>query len=158
MKAVLSLGSNIGNREDYLARARKALAQTPGVQLVKTSGIYETEPFGTFAQRDFLNQIVIADITITAEELLERALSIEADLGRVRVQDKGPRTVDIDLIQVGDVLSNTPKLTLPHPAAHERAFVLVPWLEADPQAVLPGFGPVKELVGTVNATSVRRYV
>jgi len=157
MKTVLSLGSNLGDRAENLAKARDLLGELPSFQIENVSSIYETEPFGAIAQPDFLNQIVIAETELPPERLLENALCIEAQLGRQRVIDKGPRTVDIDLIQMGKITADTPNLVLPHPRAAERAFVLVPWAEIDPKAVLAGVGPISEILARLDLSGVRLY-
>lgn len=157
MKAVLSLGSNLGRRFDNLQGAVDALFDAPGLRLVALSPVYETEPVGGPKQGPFLNAIVIAETTLEPHALLERAQSIENAFGRERGGERwGPRTLDVDLIAVGEVTCDDPDLTLPHPRAHERAFVLVPWADIDPDAVLPGHGRVGDLAERVGTAGVRR--
>lgn len=155
-QAVFSLGSNLGDRMEYLQGAVDALRATPGLVLTSVSGVYETKPVGLLDQPDFLNVVVVADSTLASMVMLERALAIEEVFNRVREIPGGPRTVDVDLICVGERRINSEVLTLPHPRAHERAFVLVPWLEADPSAVLIGHGRVAELVKATDASGVVR--
>ena len=155
-QAVFSLGSNLGDRMDYLQGAVDALRATPGLILTSISGVYETKPVGLLDQPDFLNGVVVADSTLASMVMLERALAIEEVFNRVREIPGGPRTVDVDLICVGERRINTEALTLPHPRAHQRAFVLVPWLEADPAATLVGHGPVAELVRATDVDGVLR--
>jgi len=100
--------------------------------------------------------VVVADSTLASNVLLDRCQAIEDALGRVRTVPGGPRTIDVDLIAVGQRVTNNDRLTLPHPHAHERAFVLVPWLEADPDAELCGHGRVADLVAGVDTSGVRR--
>lgn len=155
-QAVFSLGSNLGDRMDYLQGAVDALRATPGLILTAISGVYETRPVGLLDQPDFLNVVVVADSTLASMVMLERALAIEEVFNRVREIPGGPRTVDVDLICVGERRINTEALTLPHPRAHQRAFVLVPWLEADPAAALVGHGPVADLVRATDVDGVLR--
>ena len=151
-----SLGSNLGDRFEYLQGATNALRATPGLQITGSSSVYETTPVGLADQPDFLNIVVVADTTLASMVLLERALAIEDAYDRVRTVRNGPRTVDVDLIAVGDRRIDTEVLTLPHPRAHERAFVLLPWSEVDPKAVLVGHGPVVDLLSGLDAGGVRR--
>ncbi|MEU0564523.1 2-amino-4-hydroxy-6-hydroxymethyldihydropteridine diphosphokinase [Nonomuraea sp. NPDC005983] len=155
MKTVLAFGSNLGHRFQTLQGAIDSLFDAPGLDFVTASPVYETEPVGGPAgQEPYLNAIVIAETTLAPRTLLERVQSEEAAFGRVRRERWGPRTIDIDLITVGDVISDDPELTLPHPRAHERAFVLVPWLQIDPDGVLPGRGRVADLLVGVDQSGV----
>ena len=153
-RTVLSLGSNLGDRMDNLQEAVDALFDAPGLTFVALSPVYETAPWGGIEQSDFLNVVVLAETRIPPERLLERVLSIEDAMRRERVIRWGPRTLDIDIVTFGDFVSDDPDLTLPHPHAHERAFVLVPWAAVDPGAVLPGRGSVAELVAAVGTGGV----
>jgi 2-amino-4-hydroxy-6-hydroxymethyldihydropteridine diphosphokinase len=137
------MGSNIGDRLDYLQGGLDGLFDTPRITFLAVSPVYETTPVGGPEQPDYLNAVVIAETSMPAQAVLERCLSLEDAYGRVRDERWGPRTLDLDLIIYGDEVSNSPGLTLPHPRAHERAFVLAPWLDADPQAQIPGCGPVR---------------
>lgn len=143
-RAVLALGANLGDRAAALQEALDALAAQ--VRIVAVSAIFQTEPVGGPAQPDFYNAVAIADTDLSASALLDLAHRIEAAAGRVRTIRWGPRTLDVDIIAVDDERSDDPALTLPHPRAHQRAFVLLPWLDADPAAVLPGHGAVAALV------------
>lgn len=151
-----SLGSNLGDRVEYLQSAVDLLKTTPGLTVTDVSSVYETDPVGLADQPDFLNIIVLAESTVASTVMLERAHAIEEGLDRVRTVRNGPRTIDIDLIAVGDRVINGDLITLPHPRAHERAFVLVPWLEVDPAAVLVGHGPVAALVERLDTSGVHR--
>ncbi|MCG5215389.1 2-amino-4-hydroxy-6-hydroxymethyldihydropteridine diphosphokinase [Streptosporangium sp. KLBMP 9127] len=155
MKVVLSLGSNLGRRFDTLQGAIDAIFDAPGLAFVAVSPVYETDPVGGPEQGPYLNAVVIAETMLEPRALLERAQSVEDSFGRARGERWGPRTLDVDLIVVGDQSCDDGELTLPHPRAHERAFVLVPWAEADPTAVLPGHGPVAELAASVGTAGVR---
>lgn len=154
--AVFSLGSNLGDRLEYLQGATAALRATPGLKIAGISSVYETTPVGLTDQPDFLNLVVVTDSTLASMVMLERALAIEDAYARVRTVQWGPRTVDVDLIAVGDRVLHGETLTLPHPRAHERAFVLVPWLEIEPEAVLVGHGRVADLIAGLDASGVRR--
>ena len=154
--AVLALGSNLGDRQDILQGAVDAIVGLPGVRVTAVSPVYETVPVGGPAQPDYLNAVVLADAARPALELLDRLHEIEAAFDRVRLVRWGPRTLDLDIIVVGGERSDNPELTLPHPRAHERAFVLAPWHDVDPDAVLPGHGPVAELLAQADRTGLRR--
>lgn len=154
--AVFSLGSNLGERFDYLQGATNALRSTPGLKITGISSVYETTPVGLLDQPDFLNLVVVTESTLASMVMLERALAIEDAYARVRVIAGGPRTVDVDLIAVGDRRLAGKTLILPHPRAHERAFVLLPWSEVDPDAVLVGHGRIADLLAGLDASGVRR--
>lgn len=148
--AVLSLGANLAEPIPALRDAVRRLGMLPGAVLA-TSEVFATEPVGGVPQDDFANVTVILRVDCTPEALLESCLAIEADAGRLRVGPAwGPRVLDIDLIDVrdarGPIRSGSPVLTLPHPRARERGFVLMPWLQVDPTAVLTDAGPVRALV------------
>ena len=154
--AVLALGSNLGDRQDILQGGVDAIVGIEGVRLTAVSPVYESAPAGGPPQPDYLNAVVLADITISARELLDQLHEVEAAFDRVRLVRWGPRTLDIDIITVAGEQSDDPDLTLPHPRAHERAFVLAPWRDVDPGAVLPGYGPVADLLAHVDQTGIRR--
>jgi len=153
---VLALGSNLGDRQDILQGAVDAIVGLPGVRVTAVSPVYETVPVGGPAQPDYLNAIVLADAARPARELLDRLHEIEAAFDRLRVVRWGPRTLDIDVIDFGGERSDDPELTLPHPRAHERAFVLGPWRDVDPDAALPGRGPVADLLAEADRSGLRR--
>ena len=152
---VLSLGSNLGDRLGQLRRAVDLLVAGSPLTLRAVSGVYETDPVGGPEQPDYYNIVLLADAATTPLDLLRHCQSVERALDRVRVQRWGPRTIDVDIICFGDLRSDDPVLTLPHPRAHERAFVLVPWLAVDPAAHLPGHGPVADLLAGLDPTAVR---
>ncbi len=155
-QAVIALGSNLGDRLATLQGALDALAGPPGLEIVAVSPVYETAPVGGPEQADFLNAVVIAATRLPARAVLERCHRVEAAFGRVRGVVWGPRTLDLDLIVYGDEVSDDPALTLPHPRAHERAFVLAPWLAVDRDARIPGQGRVDALLAAVDQAGVRR--
>ncbi|MEZ5117903.1 MAG: 2-amino-4-hydroxy-6-hydroxymethyldihydropteridine diphosphokinase [Candidatus Nanopelagicales bacterium] len=154
-RAAFSLGANLGDRLAALQAAVDTLAGAPGVDLVAVSPVYETDPVGGPEQPAYLNAVVVADVTVDAPALLAAAHTAERALGRTREVRWGPRTLDVDVLAVGDEVRDDPALTLPHPRAHERGFVLVPWAAADPDAVLPGHGRVADLAAAVGADGVR---
>jgi 2-amino-4-hydroxy-6-hydroxymethyldihydropteridine diphosphokinase len=149
-RAVLSLGSNLGDRYAHLRGAVAGL----GDSVLIVSGIYETPPWGDTEQPAYLNAIVlVADLAAAPADWLVRARACEAAAGRVRDPERrfGPRTLDVDVITVWQedgtpVLSDDPELTLPHPRAHERAFVLRPWIDIQPYGQLPGHGWLTDLL------------
>jgi 2-amino-4-hydroxy-6-hydroxymethyldihydropteridine diphosphokinase len=150
-RAVLSLGANLGNRAGAI---RAALTTLAAEGLVARSTLYETPPWGPVEQPPYLNAIAVVRGDRDAAGWLALASELEQAAGRTREERWGPRTLDVDVITVsGDdgapVLSDDPHLTLPHPRAHERAFVLVPWLTIDPTAQLPGRGPVADLLAAL---------
>ena len=155
-QAVLALGSNLGDRQDILQGGVDAIAGIEGVRLTGVSPVYETVPVGGPPQPDYLNAVVLAEVTIPSLDLLDRLHEVEAAFDRVRLVRWGPRTIDIDIITVAGEHSDDPDLTLPHPRAHERAFVLGPWHDVDPDAVLPGRGPVADLLAHTDQTGIRR--
>jgi 2-amino-4-hydroxy-6-hydroxymethyldihydropteridine diphosphokinase len=142
-RAVLSLGSNLGDRLGYLRGAVDAVRPW----LVAVSGVYETKPWGVEEQPDFLNAVCVVDDPARDHwAWLRVAQAAERAAGRVREQRWGPRTLDVDIVTVDGVSSDDPELLLPHPGTPGRASVLVPWLEIEPAAVLPGHGPLTELL------------
>ncbi|MFC5953202.1 2-amino-4-hydroxy-6-hydroxymethyldihydropteridine diphosphokinase [Streptomyces pratens] len=150
-RAVVSLGANLGNRLETLQGTVDALEDTPGIRVKAVSPVYETEPWGVEpgSQPSYFNAVVVLRTTLPPSSLLERAHAVEEAFHRVRDERWGPRTLDVDIVSYADLLSDDPQLTLPHPRAHERAFVLVPWHDVDPEAELPGRGPVAALLDTV---------
>ena len=146
MTAVLSVGSNVGDRLAHLRLAVDVLAPHT------VSPVYETAPVGGVEQGPFLNAVLLCSLDAAAA--WEGAQEAERAAGRERRERWGPRTLDVDVVVAdGDV---PPGLELPHPRAHERGFVLVPWCAVDPAAVLPGHGPVAELLGRVDLAGVHR--
>ena len=156
-RAVLALGSNLGQRLASLQGAVHCLADTPGVRVVATSPVYETAPVGGPADAgDFLNAVVVIDTTLSSSRLLARVRAIEDAFGRERGAPGAPRTLDIDILVLGQRRSDSADLTLPHPRAHERAFVLRPWSDVDPDAELPGHGRVTDVLAALDGSGVRR--
>lgn len=151
MRAVLSIGSNMDDRRALLQTVFDEFA----AETVAASPIYSTPPWGVTDQDEFLNAVLIVDVEESPVELLRRGQVLEQAAERVRVRHWGPRTLDVDIVQVEGVTSSEPELTLPHPYAHERAFVLVPWLAADPDARL-GDTPVADLIAALDPAEVEQ--
>jgi 2-amino-4-hydroxy-6-hydroxymethyldihydropteridine diphosphokinase len=146
---IIALGSNLGDRLDIVQAGVDAITKLPGVEVMGVSPVYETAPVGGPEQPDYLNAVLAARTTLPPPELLDRLHEIEAAAGRAREVRWGARTLDLDIIAYGQVRSDEPELTLPHPRAAERAFVLAPWHDLDPSAVLPGSGPVADLLAAL---------
>jgi len=152
--AVLSLGTNLVDRVARLRCGLEVIAQHVAIQAI--SPIYETAAVGLQDQPAFLNLVTIVE-SDDPERVFRAAQTAEESQGRLRSQRWGPRTLDVDVITVGGLTSEDPRLTLPHPRAHERAFVLVPWLAIDPTAELPRRGPVRAIVGGLADQDITRY-
>jgi 2-amino-4-hydroxy-6-hydroxymethyldihydropteridine diphosphokinase len=144
MKAVIALGANMGEPRENLDLALALLREATDLQLV--SNYYTTAPVGGPDQPDYLNAVCIIESELPAMDLLSLLHGIEKSLGRERVEHWGPRTIDLDLIQYGGLLSNALELQLPHPRAHLRRFVLQPWFEIEPDAILLTHGSIKDLL------------
>jgi 2-amino-4-hydroxy-6-hydroxymethyldihydropteridine diphosphokinase len=155
IRATVAAGSNLGDRLATLTRGLTLLAAHPLLSIEAVSPVYETDPVGGPEQDDYLNLVALLDTVLTPRALLGLMHVVEAACERERHERWGPRTLDLDLITYGDVVSTDPDCTLPHPRAHERAFVLRPWLDVDPQAQVPGRGPVVELLACVGQGGVR---
>src|SRR3954451_8035983 len=156
-RAVLALGSNLGERMASLQGALNALADTPDVWITAVSPVYETDPVSSPpAAKTFLNAVVLIDTTLAASRLMDRALAIEDAYERERGEvPNSPRTLDVDLIVVGDRRSDEPSLRLPHPRAAERAFVLRPWLDVEPDAEFPDRGAVAALLEETDQSGMK---
>lgn len=152
--AVLSLGANVGDRQGFLTAAVEQLADT--VRAV--SSIYRTPPWGGVQQQDFFNVVVlVADPAIENPRVwLDRCQALERSAGRERTVRWGPRTLDADIVTVGEQVVEDPELTLPHPLAYQRAFVLLPWAEIDPFAELVGYGPIADLLERLDLTGIEK--
>jgi 2-amino-4-hydroxy-6-hydroxymethyldihydropteridine diphosphokinase len=146
MKAVISLGSNIGSAKANLDLAVGLLREA--TELVAVSSYFQTKPVGGPEQADYLNAVAIVESELPAQDLLAVLNGIETAMGRTREIHWGPRVIDLDLIQYGGLLVKDEKLTLPHPRAHERRFVLAPWFEIEPEAILLTHGRISDLLDT----------
>jgi 2-amino-4-hydroxy-6-hydroxymethyldihydropteridine diphosphokinase len=144
MKAVVALGANIGSPQEQLDIAISLLKESTDVIAVST--YFKTKPVGGPEQPDYLNAVCILESELPALELLSLLHGIEKSLGRERIEHWGPRTIDLDLIQYGSLLSSADELSLPHPRAHERRFVLEPWAQIEPDAILLTHGRISDLL------------
>ena len=144
MKAVVALGANIGSPREQMDVAIALLREATEVSAV--SSYFVTKPVGGPEQPDYLNAVCILESDLPATDLLAVLQGIEKSLGRERIVQWGPRTIDLDLIQYGSLLSAAVELELPHPRAHERRFVLEPWFEIEPDAILLTHGKISELL------------
>jgi 2-amino-4-hydroxy-6-hydroxymethyldihydropteridine diphosphokinase len=146
-RAYVGLGANLGDRAATMRAALEQLSAEPGIEVVAVSSFRETEPVGITDQPRFLNAAAAVETEVAPHELLDRLLGIERRLGRTREGPRfGPRTIDLDLLVYGDRRIDEPGLEVPHPRLHERLFALEPLAELDPQLVVPGHGPLAEIV------------
>jgi 2-amino-4-hydroxy-6-hydroxymethyldihydropteridine diphosphokinase len=155
MKATVSLGSNLGERFQYLQNALDAINEVVGTQVHSVSPVFETEPVGGPDQGKYLNAVAVIKTILSPEQLLAAMQQIEVAQDRVRSERWGPRTLDIDLLAMDSEVRTTPELELPHPRAHERVFVLLPWSLLDPDFVIPGKASVAELLANLDVSGVR---
>ena len=158
--AFIGLGANLDDPAGQIERALDAIANLPLTTLVIRSALYVSRPMGPADQPDYVNAVAQVDTGLAAPELLTELLAIERRQGRQRCADQrnGPRTLDLDLLLYADLVSDDPALTLPHPGAHERDFVLVPLAEIAPQLVIPGRGRIIDLLAGCNSHGLRRFV
>ena len=144
MKAVIALGANIGDPKAQMDLAVEMLREA--TEVISVSEYFSTKPVSDIEQPDYLNAVCIVESELPALDLLSLLHGIEKALGRQRLEKWGPRTIDLDLIQYGSLLSSADELKLPHPRAHERRFVLEPWISIDPEAILLTHGKISELL------------
>jgi len=144
MKAVVALGANLENPREAVQLAIALLEEA--TQVISISSLYETEPVGGPTQNNYINAVCIIDSDLPALDFLALLHGIEKSMGRVRIEKWGPRIIDLDLIQYGNILSNSEELELPHPRAFERKFVLEPWYEIEPDAILLTHGGISQLL------------
>ena len=145
MKVVIALGANLGEPRAQVARAIEEIKKH--LNVITVSSLYETTPFGVpDSQPNYINAVLIGETDKKPMDLMKALLEVENSLGRTRSFQNAARLIDIDIIDLGGLFMESESLTLPHPRAHERRFVLEPWLEIDPSAHLPGRGPVSELL------------
>ena len=155
-RAVVALGSNLGDRAAHLQAGLDLLVTRPRVTVEVVSPVYETDPVGGPPQPAYLNAVVLLAVDLHPVELLAALHEVEAVRGRVRGERWGPRTLDLDLVAMPPYAGCFGPLTLPHPRAHERDFVLRPWLDVEPAAALPGRGTVADLQAALAVGGVRR--
>ncbi len=149
MKVVLALGANLGDPRKQISLAIDAIRDL--VKVEKVSSLYETAPFKVNdAQPNYINAVLVGETELQPKELIKELLAIEAKLGRQRTLPKAARTIDIDIVDYEGFFLESDELTLPHPRAHERRFVLEPWVEIEPDAVLREHGPIKELLAALD--------
>ncbi|HET9653265.1 MAG TPA: 2-amino-4-hydroxy-6-hydroxymethyldihydropteridine diphosphokinase [Usitatibacter sp.] len=149
VRAVVALGSNLDDPEAHVRRGFADLALVPETWVVARSKLYRTKPVGYADQPDFVNACALVETRLPARQLLEALLAIEKRHGRVREIRNGPRTLDLDIVLYGGAVIDEPGLAVPHPRAHERAFVLQPLLDVWPEAEIPGKGKASELLALV---------
>jgi 2-amino-4-hydroxy-6-hydroxymethyldihydropteridine diphosphokinase len=154
-RAVLSVGANLGDRLGTLQGCVQAIARLPDTDVLAISPVYETAPVGGPPQPDYLNAVLLIRTGLPPHDLLAAIHGIEAGFGRLRAERFGPRTLDVDIIDYAGQVSAEQELTLPHPRAYERAFVLAPWHDLDPGAELPGHGPIASLLAALDQAGVR---
>lgn len=145
-RAAVALGSNIEEPEAQVKRAFEELEALPGTRVLARSRLHRTAPVGYVDQPDFVNACALIDTELEPRALLAELLALEQRHGRVRALPNGPRTLDLDIVLYGERTIDEPGLKVPHPRAHERAFVLVPLVEAWPEATIPGRGAARELL------------
>lgn len=156
-RAMIGLGSNMGHPVRQIQDALNKIAVLPNCSLTKTSAMYQSAPVGGVEQANFINAVAEVETTLTPRELMAGLLDIERQHDRVRSSRNGPRTLDLDILLFNDWRINEPDLVVPHPRAHERAFVLLPLVEIAPDISIPGAGSVKALLPTVSEQSVERH-
>jgi 2-amino-4-hydroxy-6-hydroxymethyldihydropteridine diphosphokinase len=155
MKATVGLGSNLGDRLANLQFAIDSLNATTGTNVHSISPVYETDPVGGPAQEDYLNAVAVLKTILSPEQLLDATQQIELAAHREKNERWGPRTLDLDLLAMDDLIIDSENLVLPHPRAHERGFVLLPWSTLDPDYLIPGHRCVSELLAEVDISGVR---
>ena len=155
-RAFVGLGSNIGEPRSQLQAAMKELDELPDTRAVAASALYRSAPLGYLEQPEFLNAVVELETRLAPEALLDGLQAIEKRHGRERPFGGAPRTLDLDLLLYGDATLATPRLNLPHPRMHERAFVLMPLAEIAPRATIPGRGTARALLAACGGQRVER--
>jgi 2-amino-4-hydroxy-6-hydroxymethyldihydropteridine diphosphokinase len=156
VKAAIALGSNLDGPEARVRGAFARIAALPGTIVAARSQLYRTAPVGYVDQPPFINACVLVETRLPARELLEGLLEIERQGGRVRDIANGPRTLDLDIVLYGGAVIDEPGLCVPHPRAHERAFVLAPLLDVWPDATIPGHGTARDCLARVQEQAIER--
>jgi 2-amino-4-hydroxy-6-hydroxymethyldihydropteridine diphosphokinase len=154
--AYIGIGSNLEQPQRQVLKAFEALAQLPRTQLLGRSSLYRSAPVGKIDQPDFVNAVVAVRTELAPAELLQALLELEAQQGRVRSEPNAARTLDLDLLLFDQRVIHQPDLHIPHPRLHERAFVLMPLAEVNPNLIIPGQGTVTELLPRVAGQDVTR--
>ena len=156
VKAFLSLGSNMGDRLEYLSKAIDKIAEIQGCNILNKSRVYETEPWGYENQEAFLNLCISIETSLSPYELLESLQAIELELDRVRKIHWGPRTIDIDILLFDDIICEDDKLTIPHPRMSERAFVLIPLYDIEKNLIIDGI-KLEDLINKIDTRGIKEY-
>lgn len=156
VRAYVAFGANLGDPVSAYQHALDAIDRLPGTTIVRRSSLYRTDPIGVRGQPDYINAVVELATEMPAEALLEALLEIEVTAGRTRQSHRAPRTLDLDLLLYADAVIDTPRLQVPHPRMHRRAFVLIPLAEIAPYAEIPGHGRAQGLLATVSDQKVTR--
>ena len=156
VKAFLSLGSNMGDRLEYLSKAIDEISQIQGCNILNKSRVYETEPWGYENQEAFLNLCISIETSLSPYELLESLQTIELELDRVRKIHWGPRTIDIDILLFDDIICEDDKLTIPHPRRRERAFVLIPLYDIEKNLIIDG-KKLEDLMKKTETRGIKEY-
>ena len=156
VKAFLSLGSNMGDRLEYLSKAIDKIAEIQGCNILNKSRVYETEPWGYENQEAFLNLCISIETYLSPYELLESLQTIELELDRVRKIHWGPRTIDIDILLFDDIICEDDKLTIPHPRMRERAFVLIPLYDIEKNLIIDGI-KLEDLINKIDTRGIKEY-
>ena len=154
--AYVALGANLGDPKATVLAAFAALANLPESRVARCSSLYRTAPVGILSQPDFVNAVALLETTLAPEALLDALLDIEARFGRIRRERNGPRTLDLDLLLYDDIELDLPRLTLPHPRLHLRAFVLLPLAEVAPELAIPRRGSVAAWLPAVDNQGIVR--
>lgn len=153
-RAFVGLGSNLGDPIATVHAAIDALSRVPGTRLSRVSRLYRSPAWGHTDQADFVNAVALLDTGLAPRALLDGMLAIERAFGRERRERWGPRILDLDLLLYGDSIVVQPGLQVPHPHLHERAFALVPLLEVEPDAVIPGLGPARDALSALACEAI----
>ena len=156
VKAFLSLGSNMGDRLEYLSKAIYKIVEIQGCNILNKSSVYETEPWGYENQEAFLNLCISIETSLSPYELLESLQAIELELDRVRKIHWGPRTIDIDILLFDDIICEDDKLTIPHPRMRERAFVLIPLYDIEKNLIIDGI-KLEDLINKIDTRGIKEY-
>ena len=156
VRCYVGLGGNIGEVRQTLHSALAALGGIPGTYLVRASSLWRTAPVGHSDQPDFINAVAALDSTLAPHALLDALLALEQRFGRKRSFANAPRTLDLDLLLHGSALVSGPCLTLPHPRMHERAFVLAPLIEIDPDCIIPGHGRAADCLARITGQPIEK--
>ena len=155
-RAVIALGSNLDDPRAHVERAVGEVGELAGTRLIARSALYSTQPVGFLDQPAFVNACALVETSLEPRALLEKLLDIERSHGRRRAVPNGPRTLDLDIVLYGDLAVHEHGLTIPHPKAHERAFVLAPLLDVWPDAIIPGQGSAASLRDAVRGQAIER--